>query len=175
MVDRTDPLTRTLVVMRHSKAEQAGPTDAERELAPHGRADAAAAGRWLAEQGMRPDQALVSAATRALQTWEAVAEGTGWSLEPTLDRGLYTADPDTVLDLLRALDDDCRTAIVIGHNPTMGSLAQILDSGEGDLEAGNAMVAGFPTSAVAVFVFDGDWADLDTGAARVAGFHVGRG
>ncbi len=161
--------------MRHSKAEQVGPTDFERELAPRGRADGVATGEWLSGQHLVPAVALVSAATRTQQTWAAVAEGAGWDLEPTFDHGLYAADPDTALDLLRTIDDECRTAIVIGHNPTMAFLAQLLDDGEGDVEAGNAMVTGFPTSAVAVFAFDGSWADLAPAAATVTAFHVGRG
>jgi len=161
--------------MRHSKAEQVGPTDFERELAPRGRADGAATGVWLSGQGLVPAVALVSAAARTQQTWAAVAEGAGWDLEPTFDHGLYAADPDTALDLLRTIDEECRSAIVIGHNPTMAFLAQLLDDGEGDVEAGNAMVTGFPTSAVAVFAFHGSWADLAPAAATVTAFHVGRG
>ncbi len=161
--------------MRHSKAEQAGPTDFERELSSRGRVDGVATGAWLGDQGVEPDCAVVSAAARTRQTWAAVAQGAGWDLEPTFDHGLYAADPDTALDVLRALDDACTTAIVIGHNPTMASLAQLLDDGEGEVEAGNAMVTGFPTSAVAVFRFGGSWADLAPGVATVAGYHVGRG
>ncbi len=160
--------------MRHSKAEQAGATDFERELSPRGRADGVEAGRWLGDQLM-PDRALVSAATRTQQTWAAVATGADWDLEPSLDPGLYAADVDTALDVLRTLDDECRTAIVIGHNPTMASLGQLLDDGEGDLEAGNAMVTGFPTSAAAVFSCHGRWQELGPGTATVTAFHVGRG
>ena len=74
---------------------------------------------------------------------------------------------------MRALDEECVCAVIVGHNPTMAVLAQLLDDGEGDVEAGNAMAAGFPTSAVAVFEVAGAWADLDD--ARLTGFHVGRG
>jgi phosphohistidine phosphatase len=161
--------------MRHSKAEQDGATDFERELTPQGRADGAAAGGWLAQEGVAPDCALVSAAIRTQQTWEAVAGGAGWELEATLDRGLYVADPDTALDVLRTIDDQCETVIVIGHNPTMAYLAQLLDDGEGDVEAGNAMAVGFPTSAVAVFSYDGAWSDLAPASATVTAFHVSRG
>jgi phosphohistidine phosphatase len=162
-----------LAVIRHAKAEQTGANDFERELTGRGRADATAAGAWLAGVGVAPDQALVSAAPRAAQTWEALASGADWSVEPDLDRGLYTAGPDTALDVLRALDEDCRCAVIVGHNPTMEMLAQLLDDGEGDAEAGTQMAGGFPTSAVAVFEVDGSWADL--ASARLAGFHVGRG
>ena len=54
---------------------------------------------------------------------------------------------------------------MVGHNPTMASLAALLDDGDGDEEAGNEMALGFPTSAVAVFAYDGDWADLDEASA----------
>ncbi|WP_170259152.1 SixA phosphatase family protein [Nocardioides psychrotolerans] len=163
---------RTLVVMRHAKAEQAGPTDFERELAERGRQDGAAAGGWLAARGILPDVALVSAATRARQTFTSVAQGAQWTLEPTLDRGLYAADPDTALDLVRSLGDDVSTVVVIGHNPTMAYLATILDDGEGDAAVG--MTGAFPTSAVAVFTYDGTWGDLAGGGARVTAYHVGR-
>jgi phosphohistidine phosphatase len=167
------PLQRTLVVFRHAKAEQTAANDYERELADRGRRDAAAAGAWLAEIGVVPERALVSAAPRAVQTWEALADGAGWSLEPYLDRGLYTAGPDTALDLVRGTHDDCSTLVVVGHNPTMASLAQLLDDGEGDVEAGNEMATGFSTSAAAVFDMAGPWAELET--ARLRAFHVGRG
>ena len=166
-------LHHRLAVIRHAKAEQTAANDFERELTGRGRADAAAAGAWLAGVGVTPDQALVSAAPRAVQTWEALAAGADWAVDADLDRGLYSAGPDTALDVLRGLDEDCRCAVIVGHNPTMEMLAQLLDDGEGDAEAGNNMAGGFPTSAVAVFEVDGPWADLES--ARLTGFHVGRG
>jgi phosphohistidine phosphatase len=166
--------SRRLVVVRHSKAEQSGDTDHARRLLDRGRDDAEAAGRWLAGQGVVPDHALVSAAARALETWTALASGAGWNLEPSVDEGLYTAGTDTALDLLRGSPADARVVVVVGHNPTMAHLAQLLDDGEGDAEASTAMASGFPTSAVAVFEYDGAWADLELTSARLVAFHVGR-
>lgn len=162
--------------MRHAKAEQVGPSDFERELMPRGHGDAAAVGRWLAERGVVPDAAVVSAATRTRQTWDDVSGAAGWSLSPTYDRGLYAADADTALDVVRTLvDPDATCAVVVGHNPTVAYLAQLLDDGAGDGDAGNAMAMGFPTSATAVLTFSGAWADLAYGGATLRGFHVGRG
>ena len=120
-------------------------------------------------------QALVSAAVRTEQTWEAVNEGGGWDLEATLDEALYEAGTESSLDLVRDTDDHVRTLVVVGHNPTMASLAALLDDGAGDDEAGNEMALGFPTSALVVFSYDGDWSDLDEASASVVAFHVGRG
>lgn len=164
---------KTLVLIRHAKAEQSGPSDFERKLTEGGIAEATEAGQWLAQRGVEPDEALVSAAVRATQTWEAVNEGAGWDLDPRLEDTLYEVGPTSALDLIRETPESVATLMVVGHNPTMGSLAALLDDGEGDSEAGNAVAAGFPTGAVAVFSYDGDWADLDEGAATVVAFHVG--
>ncbi len=166
---------RTISVMRHAKAEQVGPTDFERRLAERGRGDAAEAGRWLAAQGVEPEQALVSAALRTVETYEALAEAAGWDLEPDLEHALYSAGTETVLDMLRAVDPGVTSVLVVGHNPTMASLAAVLDDGEGDEEAGNELAMDYPTSAVTVFSYDGEWVELDEASASVVAFHVGRG
>jgi phosphohistidine phosphatase len=167
---------RTLVIMRHAKAEASAPSDMERQLTEGGHADAEEAGAWLARRGVNPDDALVSGAARTAQTWEDVATGAAWDLElAQYVDALYTAGPDAALDLIRDTDDTVDTLVVIGHNPTMGLLVQMLDDGTGDDEAANAMVGGFPTAAVAVYSYDGDWSDLDEASATLDAFHVGRG
>ena len=64
--------SRTLVVVRHSKAERQAPTDFERQLSDRGRVDGADLGAWLAQQGVVCDAALVSAAHRTEETWAVV-------------------------------------------------------------------------------------------------------
>jgi phosphohistidine phosphatase len=166
---------KTLVVMRHAKAEQSGASDVERQLTDRGTVDATEAGQWLAGRGVEPDQALVSAAVRAQQTWEAVNEGGGWDLEGTPNDALYDAGTESALDLLRQTEDVIRTLVVVGHNPTVASLAALLDDGDGDDDASNEVTLGFPTSALAVFTYDGEWKDLDEASASVVAYHVGRG
>jgi phosphohistidine phosphatase len=168
-------VVKTLVVMRHAKAEQSGPSDFDRQLTDRGALDATEAGEWLAKRGVEPDHALVSAAVRTQQTWESVNDGGGWDLEGTLEEVLYEAGTESALDLIRETDPAVRTLVVIGHNPTMASLAALLDDGEGDDDASTEVTLGFPTSAMAVFAFDGDWRDLDEASASVVGYHIGRG
>jgi len=164
-----------LVVVRHAKAEAYGPTDLERELAPRGRADAAAAGAWLAEQGVTADAALVSAAARTEQTWDVISGAAGWGVKAELDHALYGADEDGVLDLIRLTDEGVGTLVVVGHNPTMGLLAQLLDDGEGPPEAVDRLMRGYPTSATAVFELPATWERAAMGRARLTLFNVGRG
>lgn len=164
--------TRSLVLMRHAKAEAWGEDDHARRLTDRGRTDAVAAGRWLADFGFAPDRALVSSAARTLQTWDLVCEGAGWALEPVVEDGLFTASPEAALDLLRETATDVASLITVGHNPTIAYLAQLLEDGNGDAEASTAMVGGFPTSALTVFSFEGDWADLDMASASLRAFHA---
>jgi phosphohistidine phosphatase len=165
---------RQIAVMRHGKAEPSGRTDFERELAQRGHGDSSDTGAWLARQGFRPDLALVSAARRAIGTWESVASGGGFEVEPSLSHVLYGAGPDTALDLLRESPDDVFRIIVVGHNPTMAYLASLLDDGEGDPAVASDMLSGYPTSAVALFEYDGPWRDLAEASARLVAYHVGR-
>jgi phosphohistidine phosphatase len=165
----------TLVLMRHAKAEPYATTDEERELTAQGESDAAVAGEWLAQQGLEVDQALVSGAARARGTWAALAEGADLGIEATYDRSLYAAEPETVLDLVRLTQESVRSLLVIGHNPTIGHLATMLDDGDGDTASVDAMTTGFPTASLVVFELDGTWAELDMASARVTGFHVARG
>lgn len=169
-------MPRTLVVMRHAKAEQFGPTDFERPLASRGHRDATAAGAWLAGQGLSADAALVSAALRTRETWDGVATSAGWDLDAAFDEGLYHAGSESTLDLIRYGPSDPTCLVVVGHNPTMASLAFALDDGDGDPAASSDLAgSGFPTSAMAVFEVDSAWADLTEGGARLVGFHVARG
>jgi phosphohistidine phosphatase len=167
---------RTIALMRHAKAEDSAGPDLGRELTERGRADAEETGSWLAERGFVPDHVLVSAAARTRQSWDCLAAGAGWDLAASYDEGLYAAGPDTALDLVRAISDDAHTLLVIGHNPTIAYLAQLLDDGEGDADVLAQMAAGYPTSAVTILEHDGGaWSELEQGAARVVAFHAGPG
>jgi phosphohistidine phosphatase len=166
--------SRQLVVMRHAKAEPHSASDRERELAQRGYDDAVEAGAWLADRGFAPDAALVSSARRTTTTWLAVAEGGSFEAAATYSDGLYIAGPEAALDLVRETPSGVTSLIVVGHNPTMAYLAQLLDDGTGDPDAGNRMAVGFPTAALARFEVTGTWRRLDLASARLVGFHVGR-
>ena len=167
--------SRQLVVMRHAKAEPHADSDSERELSPRGYADAVEAGRWLADHGVAPDAALVSSARRTTTTWLAVAEGGSFDAAATYSDAFYLAGPEAALDLVRETPSAVVSLVVVGHNPTVAYLAQLLDDGTGDPRAGNRMAIGFPTAALARFEVTGTWRRLDLASARLVGFHVGRG
>ena len=67
---------RDLILLRHAHAEPAaaGESDLDRPLSAEGLAEADAAGRWLAAQGLVPDRVLCSPARRSRETLEAVTK-----------------------------------------------------------------------------------------------------
>jgi phosphohistidine phosphatase len=158
---------RTLVLVRHAKAEPAASTDFARELLPQGRQVAAAAGRWLASVIEVPQVALVSAAVRTTQTWEELSQAAGWEIGAVVDDALYEASPDTALDLIRAVSADVRLAVLVGHNPTVAMLAQLLDNGLGDREVAGQLATGCPTGTTIVLEFVGDWVEMSWSTAAV--------
>jgi phosphohistidine phosphatase len=108
---------------------------------------------------------LTSSARRAVQTAELVVAELEVGVELMVERALYGADPDDVIDILRGLDDDVTSVMVVGHNPTMHELALGLLDGE-DTEAVTVLERGFPTAALAVLgVTDHVWTTVTLGSA----------
>ncbi len=161
--------------MRHAKAEPFAAEDHQRELTSRGRRDAAAAGIWLAGEDLVPTHAYVSSAARTQATWDALAHGSRSVAEVSVEDGLYTGGPDSVLDSLRAAPLDAAVVVYVGHNPTAASLAHLLDDGDPEPAAFRAMSEGYPTSAMAVLDVGVPWADLGPATARLMAFHVGQG
>ena len=168
-------MARTLVVMRHSKAEAHGGVDSARVLADRGHVDAADAGRFLAEAGTVPDHVLVSAAARTQETWADVFEKVGGAPLVDVRWDLYSAGAEEMLAAVRTVPEDASTVLVVGHNPTAAQVAYLLDDESGDGEARQVLDEGFPTSALAVFEVDVPWGDVGQGAGRLVRAHVGRG
>jgi phosphohistidine phosphatase len=160
---------RRLLLVRHAQAAGGG-VDADRALTEQGRGDAAAVGRWLVGTGLLPDRALVSPARRAAQTWELAATG----VRPVVEPRLYANDVDLLIAVVRETPGEVATLAVVGHNPSVGELAQLLDDAAGDPAARDGVARGFPAGAVAVFEAAGPFAALGLGGATLTGFTAPR-
>lgn len=164
--------TRTLILLRHAKAEGAAASDDQRQLAERGRADAAAVGALLEDTGFEPDLVLCSSAVRTRETLEGVREG-GLAVASDgvrYDDRIYNAEIDELLACLGEVADDVTQVLVIGHAPGIPDLAEHLaDPRRSDNGAREVLSSGFPTSAFAVLAVPGSWAELaDVEAARGA-------
>jgi len=163
-------MTLRLILTRHAKSDWDDPLldDHDRPLNPRGVASAAAMGAWLGAQGYLPEQALVSTATRAVQTWQGMCPalpGCAARFQPRL----YHAAPDTILAVLATATAPC--VMMIGHNPGFALLAEALVTHAPD----HAQFHGFPTCATLVVDFDApDWTMARIGSGRTVAFAVPR-
>jgi phosphohistidine phosphatase len=164
--------TKTLIVIRHSKAMPSAATDHARPLARRGLRDARAAGEWLAARDLPPVVGLVSTAVRARQTWDPIASSLDAETRALDD--LYGAGVDDVLETLHLLDEPDTHVAVVGHNPTLERV--VWDLSDATTAAHAAMTdRGFPTTAIAILTHEGLWTDLAPDSCSMTHFHVARG
>ena len=169
---------RTLVILRHAKAETPGDRpDFERRLTTVGESDADAAGAWLADERLRPDLVLCSPAARTRQTWQGVSIALAQALPGTraaevrYEKGLYDGGRTEVFDLLRRVSDEVRTVLVVGHNPTLSEVSLLLIPDE--QYDGNEV--GLKTSGLAVHRTEASWSETSPGSMRLIERHTARG
>ncbi|MER8038391.1 SixA phosphatase family protein [Streptomyces hydrogenans] len=161
---------RRIVLLRHAKADWGQETDHERPLAERGRKDAPVAGRRLAQSGIDFDLALCSTAARTRETWKLAVHELAERPRTVYEERIYEASPGELITLLNEVPEDVDDVLVIGHNPGVHGLAEVL---AGDAE-GDALArmnrSGYPTSAYAVLAFTGTWKSVEPGSARLVDF-----
>lgn len=146
---------KTLVLFRHAKTE---PTSAEgdhaRELVDSGRTAATAMGLKLAQDGVRPDLALVSNAVRTRQTWE-LASAAFPRTRIEIRQDLYNASADAIAAAVDAAALHADTVIVVGHNPGLQSYAlDLLKQASAPRSIQARIAAAFSPATAAIFVLD---------------------
>lgn len=158
---------RRIVLFRHAKADWPQVSDHERPLADRGRKDAAVAGRKLADTGIPVDLALCSTAVRTRETWKLAVQELPHRPKTVYEERIYEASPGELVAVLNELPDDAQNVILIGHNPGVQGLADIL-AGRSEDDARERMSRrGFPAAAFAVLSLDGIWKSLEPGVATL--------
>jgi phosphohistidine phosphatase len=162
---------KTLIVLRHAKSSwDTADHDFHRPLANRGVRDAQAAGKLLAEYHI--DYVLSSAAKRAKQTWENAKAGGASAPSIDYSEAIYHAWSNEILDELHDLEEDIHTALVIGHQPTLGDLIETLAK-PGPLR--DQVETKYPTCGLAVLTYRGAWKTLSPGKATLTRFEIPRG
>ncbi len=147
---------KTVILMRHAKSSWKFPElpDKERPLTKRGEHDAPRMGKVLKKEEVIPDRILSSTAVRAAATAEAVAQKLDYKEEITYLDSLYMAEPSAIIEALQNLPAEVKRVLVVGHNPGMEGLAQIL----------GGKVVDLPTAAMAeIKIPIKDWTELNYG------------
>ena len=168
-------MTKSLYVMRHAKSSWKDPNvpDYERPLARRGKKAARRMALLVARSLPLPELVLCSPVTRAVQTYQLIAERFGNSVEVHTEDGLYGASGTALLMRLRALPDEVGSVLLIGHNPGVQDLLIELAS-DGDPARLDVVRAGFPTCALATLRVSSRWSELGPSTASVEGLVMPR-
>jgi phosphohistidine phosphatase len=151
---------KTLTLVRHAKSSWKDERldDHDRPLAPRGHRDAPRIGKRLARRGLDPDLLLTSTAARARATADYLAAALGLgSSRIRVERRVYLASPGELLDIITGLDDELGSVLLVGHNPGLTELANMLLP---SLHLDNLPTAGV----VAIKCDTARWQNLDSAA-----------
>lgn len=145
---------KTLLIMRHAKSSWSNTylSDHERPLNERGQADAPRMGELLKKRNLVPDLIISSTAKRAKQTAEGVIATSGYENHLELTRDFFHAAPEAYIEKLREVDNHYQTVMVVGHNPGVSDLLQLLTDDYEVLTTGNIAHINFEIA---------NWADLD--------------
>ena len=145
---------KTLLILRHAKSSwtDSALADHDRPLNKRGNRDAPRMGQLLRVEGLQPDLIISSSAKRARKTAELAAEECGFEGEICLSRDLYAFSAEPYIDVLSELADEYQIVMIVGHNPSMEELLELLT---GEYQR-------FPTAALAQIELPIDsWGQLD--------------
>jgi phosphohistidine phosphatase len=144
---------KTLLIMRHGKSswKHKELKDHERPLSKRGTKDSVKMGELLRERELVPQLILVSTAVRTIETAKLLVESSGFQGDTIALDSLYLAEAEEYLHDLLTLPNEIERVMIIGHNPGLEALLQILS---GRIEA-------LPTGVVAYISLPiNHWSDV---------------
>ncbi|OFW84051.1 MAG: hypothetical protein A2018_02770 [Alphaproteobacteria bacterium GWF2_58_20] len=158
---------KKLFLLRHARAGSApsGKSDLDRPLTEEGEKAAHHLGKKLAHKDLLPDMALFSTARRAEFTWTNLVQGAKTPLPAEGSDWLYHATPHDIITHLRHLPDTFDSIMIIGHNPTLHSLAHDLAKSS---DHASKLAGSFPPGTLAIFRFSiSSWQEISKDRASL--------
>lgn len=156
---------KTISIWRHAKAERPEnyASDFERPLTERGQKDAVRMATLLAHLDPPIDLILSSPAARTAQTVQVLTAQLDGTIDPLWNEAIYLAAADTLLALLKALSEETRHVVIVGHNPGLEELASGLCG-----SAPEDVFLRMPTAALAQIVIDTEhWSTLRWGGSQL--------
>jgi phosphohistidine phosphatase len=158
---------KTVYIIRHAKSSWNDPAldDFDRPLNDRGKRDAPRMGKRLKEKDINPDLMLSSPAKRAFSTARRIAKVLKYEKDAIkLDRRLYHADEEIILDVIQNVKDKHQVIMVFGHNPGLTDFVNSLQDEELDID-------NIPTCGIVTFHLNVDsWKDVNWGKGKIVFF-----
>lgn len=162
---------RRLMLLRHAKTERAAPgePDRGRKLTKRGRIDAPLIGAYMVRHDLVPDLAVVSPATRTVETWTLLSGSFGKMPKHVTDERIYNANPERVMAVIAGVRG-ARSLLIVGHNPAMHDIAVELIA-SGDVAARERINEKLPTAGLVVIDLPlDDWSHVHPQSGRLDRF-----
>ena len=125
-------------------------------------------GKHIRDYGAQWDRIVASPAARCAETIEIGYQAIGRTYSVNWDRRIYLASSASLLDLLRELEGDPASLLMVGHNPGLEDLIFDLVPDDGTSPLRDIVEEKFPTAAFAVLELDIDrWDQANANCARL--------
>ena len=156
---------KTFTLSRHAKSSWKDPTlrDFDRPLNKRGYRNAPFMGQLLNEKDFKFDRVYSSPARRGIDTAKYICTEIDYDLdEIETDPGLYHAVADDLLNFIVTLDDQLNNVALVGHNPALTDLTNLLST---------EPIDNVPTSGIVFFEVDIEhWQDITKENTTLSGF-----
>ncbi len=150
---------KTIYLIRHAKSnwKEKNQKDFDRTLNSVGEKEAELIGKDLLNE--LPDLMLISGAKRTLQTAEIISEQLqNESIKLEVNESIYEASPESILSTIQSLNEDYRSIYLVGHNPGISMLLNLLTNESVD----------FQTATVAkVILYVDQWSTVFPGTGSI--------
>ncbi|GHV06166.1 phosphoglycerate mutase [Campylobacterota bacterium] len=118
---------KKIVFVRHAKSDHHfGLEDIDRPLSPQGKRDAATMAGVLKTRGVVPQRIISSGSLRTLTTVQIFIKELDIFDCLVVDNRLYMGDSSKYLSVIHEIDNDCDTVAIVGHNPVISEVCELL-------------------------------------------------
>ncbi len=155
-------MSKKLFILRHAHTEPFSQNgkDFARALTIDGFNDADKMGKRIASQAFTIDHVICSTATRTQQTLETIWPYFGETApQSSHEDSAYLASHEDLLSFIQELPDEYDSVMIIGHNPGLHQLVQILSG---------AALTQFSPCTLAVLETAGSWGKIEANSMKLA-------
>lgn len=151
---------KTLYLARHAKSfwgDQSIP-DFDRPLNKRGKRDAPFMGNVLKEKKVKPDLIISSPAKRTKKTALEIAAKLKYPESKIIyNEELYEASSNTILKVIKKIDDKIESVMIFGHNPGLTMLNN---------QISDFYIDNIPTCGIVALQLDKKWSEIGKNTCR---------
>ncbi len=159
---------KVITLIRHAKSSWKFPEldDHDRPLNKRGKRDRFKMADYLAQQAWTIEMVYSSTAKRALDYAQTLSQVASLPLAAKSD--LYTFSAERLLSFIESIDESLKDVALVGHNPAITSLTNILTN-----QVSEQLIDNVPTAAMARIELPiSSWRKISDGGGKLGVFQI---